>query len=341
MIIQRFRKRLILVAVQATLVCTATCAQTDGRLVADGNDTGTYRLITTSGYNYEVPDNSRDHATAPFRHIGQIYDDELQAYAFAFRIHAMIDDDRGIGSITDRQRVEIKTDNSSPASMVAKEGETLTMRWKMRLPEGFKTTTKFCHLHQLKGIDNATGTADVSNPLITLTAYTSGGTQRLQLRYFDRETREISSKKTINLSEILGQWVEITETVTFGTNRKQENNGRYRITVTRMSDGKELMRWTKNTDIDLWQTDCVALRPKWGIYRSLGDNRELESILRDEEVRFADFSIEKDVASGICHIHDTLIDNNRIYDIQGRRIDTSHLGKGVYIRRGKLVVISK
>lgn len=313
--------------------CGSACHAQE--LTADGNDADTYRLITRSGLNYEVPDTSRDHATCPFRHISQVYDSELNAYSFAFCIHALIDDDRGIGSINDRQRVEIKTDNGSPASALAKEGETLTLRWKMKLPEGFKTTTKFCHLHQLKGVDNATGTADVSNPLITLTACTIGGVEKLQLRHYDRSTGEISAKKTINLSELLGEWVEITENVTFGTNQIRTNNGRYKIVVTRMSDNKELMSWTKNSGIDLWQTDCTAMRPKWGIYRYIGENRCMETQLRDEEVRFADFKIEKGISNSISPVCDDATEHKRYVDLCGRQAATANIGERVYIYKGK------
>ena len=45
--------------------------------------------------------------------------------------------------------------------------------------------------------------------------------------------------------------------------------------------------------MDMWRTGARGLRPKWGIYRYIGKNRELESSLRDEELRFADFEITK------------------------------------------------
>ena len=45
--------------------------------------------------------------------------------------------------------------------------------------------------------------------------------------------------------------------------------------------------------MDMWRTDCIGLRPKWGIYRYLGEERSLQNQLRDEEIRFADFSIQK------------------------------------------------
>ena len=33
----------------------------------------------------------------------------------------------------------------------------------------------------------------------------------------------------------------------------------------------------------MWRTDCTGLRPKWGIYRYLGENRSWQDRLRDEE----------------------------------------------------------
>lgn len=88
----------------------------DGTLVADGKSSTTYQLITSSGYMYECPDYSRDHASKPFLHIQQVMDEALNKYVFQFFIHAKIDDDRGIVSTTDRQRNEIKTFNKSPES---------------------------------------------------------------------------------------------------------------------------------------------------------------------------------------------------------------------------------
>ncbi|MGL1889739.1 MAG: T9SS type A sorting domain-containing protein, partial [Reichenbachiella sp.] len=39
----------------------------------------------------------------------------------------------------------------------------------------------------------------------------------------------------------------------------------------------------------MWKTEAAFIRPKWGIYRSLDD----QASLRDEEVLFADISIEE------------------------------------------------
>ena len=62
--------------------------------------------------------------------------------------------------------------------------------------------------------------------------------------------------------------------------------------LTRIADGRELLR-LENVSRNLWRTGTAGLRPKWGIYRSIGDDGALKGQLRDEAVRFADFEIEK------------------------------------------------
>ena len=260
----------------------------DGTLRADGT-TDTYTLITRSGYNYETPDASGSHAANPVRHITQLFDDQLKQPVFEFHIHAAIDDDRGISTVTDRQRNEIKTDAKSPASMVGQSGETMLFRWKFRLPAGMKTTNKFCHIHQIKGIDNAAGTADVGNPVITFTAVTqSNGKQQFQVRYIGPTpdaTGNVYLGRT-DLDPFLGEWVEAEERIVFGT------TGSYTLTIKRISDGKTLLE-IPTQSLNMWRTGTTGMRPKWGIYRSIGTNGELKGELRDETLRFADFSIGK------------------------------------------------
>ena len=280
------RQTTLLTTLLALLLPLGATAQ-DGRLVADGNSAETYRLIRQSGYNHECPDSSRQHATAHVQHIEQVNDEQLGKPVFVFHIHAAIDDDRGKTNITDRQRNEIKTDGKSPKSMVAQEGETLVMKWKFKLPKGFKTTSKFSHIHQLKGLDNKQHTADVGQPLITFTCYTqSNGKQVLRLRYHNRNTGDTETLDKTSLDPFLDEWVEVEETATFG------DKGSYAVTIKRVRDGKVLFEYS-NDALDMWRTGTTGLRPKWGLYRFIGKNREWQSQLRDEDIRFADFSIEK------------------------------------------------
>lgn len=259
-----------------------------GALTADGNSAATYALIRAAGYNYETPDRSGDHAAAPFQHITQSWSDALRKYVFDFHIHASIDDDRGKPGIRDRQRNEIKTDGHSPASMVGQQGETLVIRWKFRLPEGMRTTNKFCHVHQIKGIDNAAGTADVGNPVITFTARSKSGKQEFQVIYVGPTPDKTGNVPLarVDLADFLGEWVEVEERVACG------QSGSYSVHVRRIRDGRELVR-VETASHNMWREGTTGMRPKWGIYRSIGDEGALVGELRDEILQFADFSIEK------------------------------------------------
>lgn len=263
---------------------------TEGILRADGDTERTYALITGCGYNYETPDTSNDHAAAPFRHIRQSWDAELQRYVFEFHIHIAIDDDRGKADITDRQRNEIKTDGHSPASMVGQQGDRMVHRWKFRLPEGMRTTQQFCHIHQIKGIDNAAGTADVSMPLITFTARTlSNGKRQLQVIYVPPTDRGGGNEylARADLDEFLGEWVEVEERIECGY------EGSYEATVRRLRDGRELLR-VAPVQAAMWRNGTTGMRPKWGIYRSFGKEGVLKPDLRDEVLLFADFEVKKE-----------------------------------------------
>lgn len=313
---------------------------TMGQLIADGNSAKTYELIKARGYDLEPPDESGSHAQNPFQHIQQQWDNTLGKYVFSFYIHALIDDDRGLASVTDRQRNEIKTGPHSPASLIAQEGETLLMKWKFKLPTGFVTTNKFAHIHQLKGMDNAAGDAEVSLPVITLTCYTtSSGRQVLRLLNNDRTDTETSGAKTlkeVSQSDFLGEWVEVEERVKFGP------HGTYAISIKRLRDNKELLTYT-NGDIDMWSTRTSGMRPKWGIYRSVGENGAYRSTLRDEIFLFADFSIVKgDSPANIQTLSQTTsaATVHHFYDLQGRQLTAgSRPAKGVYLQHGKKIMI--
>lgn len=325
-------KRLLFIIAGATVLYSFSAKAQEAALIADGNSSSTYQLITGNGFNYEVPDVSRSHADHPFQHIQQEYDKELKENVFTFYSHALIDDDRGIASITDRERTEIKTDSKSPANMVGQEGETMRFTWKFRIPEGFKTTPKFTHLHQIKGIQNAQGTAKVSSPLFTITACTAkDGSQKLQLRYFDRSTRKFHILKEVDLNSFLGTWVSVTETMTLGTNTGK--SGSYSLDIRRTSDGKRLMEVSEDKGLDLWLTDCIGVRPKWGIYRSVGEDRSLETLLRDEVVRFADFRIYKSNTSAYISSPAVGDSSHWICDVQG--IPSASSQCGIYIKNGR------
>ena len=124
--------------------------------------------------------------------------------------------------------------------------------------------------------------------VITLTAYSNSGSkggQQLRVRY-DKRGGSTTTLASTDLAGFLGNWVEVEEKACFG------ENGSYEVVITRIKDGKVLLEFSSEK-MDMWRTDCTGLRPKWGIYRYLGEDRTWQDQLRDEEIRFADFSIKK------------------------------------------------
>lgn len=240
-------------------------------VVLSANGLGsTYDLINSvlaPGYDaIETPDCAH---TDFGRHIAEVWDDDLETYVFEFYSHVKEDNDRCM--VFDRQRVEIKTYNQSPAKLIGTRGEVITYKWKFKIPAGFKASFNFTHIHQIKPVNGRDG-----NPLFTLTVR-KGSPNKMELIHN-------SSNKlvVVNLSLFEGQWVEATEVIKVGS------NGAYTMQIRRLSDNFKLIDYS-NTSILTIRTDNEFIRPKWGIYRSLINAHEL----RDEVIRFNDFSIEE------------------------------------------------
>ncbi len=156
-----------------------------------------------------------------FQHIRQSAT-RRSASIFDFYIHVENDDDRGKPNITDRQRNEIKTDAKSPESMVARQGEELVLRWKFRLPEGMQTTKNFCHVHQIKGIDNSEAWPTWPIPSLPLRPVRSNGKQELQVIYVGPTSAATGNVylARVPLSDFLGEWVEVEGACRMRSERK-------------------------------------------------------------------------------------------------------------------------
>ena len=203
------------------------------------------------------------------RHIAEVWDEDLKENVFEFYSHVTPDNDRC--EKWDRQRVEIKTYEPSPENLKGTLGETVTYKWKFKLPKGFQPSSSFTHLHQIKAVE---GSQDL--PIFTITARKSKVNQLIVIH--NNETTVASA----NLSEFEGTWVEITEKIKIGA------NGTYSISIKKVKNGQELLAF-KSDDILTIRPDNDFIRPKWGIYRSLKKAEDL----RDEVVRFNDFSIKE------------------------------------------------
>ena len=251
-------------------------------LVPDGVS-DTYAYMNARGYYQECPDSSGLHAKSHVKHITQVWDDSLARYVYRFDIHIDIDDDRGKPEITDRQRNEIKTYSASPENMVAAEGQTHTYTWKFQIPKGFKATSKFCHLHQLKGY----GGDDIGNPLITFVARLRSGKQYLELTHYGPNGASAVKLESALLDQFEGEWVMVEEKATY------LHKGKYEVKIVRMRDDKTLLYY-KTNNIDIWRDGATAIRPKWGIYRSFGAGGSIKDQMRDESLLFTDFTIKEE-----------------------------------------------
>lgn len=240
-------------------------------LNADGPG-NTYALITSVLAPGQNPIETPDCGHAEFGdHIDELFDSELNTNVFRFYIHTSPDNDRCINF--DRQRNEIKTYDQSPDNLLGIQGETVVYKWKFKLNSGFQSSPNFTHLHQLKSV----GGSLESMPMYTLTTR-KGNPDKLELRYAETAT-QITLSQT-DLTPLIGIWLDVTETITYGT------SGSYDMEIKSVNDGTVLFNYS-NSSIVNWRPNASFVRPKWGIYRSLINVQDLQ----DEEVLFANFSI--------------------------------------------------
>jgi hypothetical protein len=244
-------------------------------LTADGQ-TDAYTLVRNAlGANPETPDCSHPEFG---EHITQASDSTLGKPVFVFNMHVTPDNDRCTNF--DRQRLEIKTDSGSPAYVKGFLNDSVSYRWKFKLPAGFQPSPNFTHIHQIKA-----GDGDAGAPIITLTPR-AGSPNLMQIILTD-STGAGSTLLQTDLAPFIGVWVEAFEQLTYS------HTGKYSIVIKALDGGATLLSYSNN-NIDLWRTDTTFSRPKWGIYRSLNS----ASFLRDEQVRFDRFCIAK--GSDVC-----------------------------------------
>jgi hypothetical protein len=263
--IQKYKLAMIIMS-----VALFTCISSSQKLLEAEGRGNTYELILSKGLKLEVPD-----CAHPVKHVSEAWDTDLKKYVFVFDAHRDIDNDRCKNF--DRQRTEITVaDTLAPDSLAGRIGTAFTYTWKFKLDPAFQPSSSFCHIHQIKAV----GGPDEGMPLMTLTPR-AGKPEKLQLIYTpSKGTSGGGILAEVDLLSFLGEWVEATESVSYS------HHGTYSIVLKRIKDGAALLTYGKS-DLDLWRDGAYFLRPKFGIYRSL---KNVEA-LRDESVRFADFSI--------------------------------------------------
>ncbi len=152
----------------------------------------------------------------------------------------------------DRQRNEVKGMHAGNQDLVLGLGETWRLDWSLYIPDSLKATTSFTHIMQLKM------PGDGSSPILTMDLRRVGGVPKIQVVLFDGNIVVGST----DLTPLQNRWLSTSLAFTIG----DRPNGS--VTWTLSSGGSTLINATK-TGVDTWLGDRV--RPKWGIYRSLGD----------------------------------------------------------------------
>ncbi|MEV0588133.1 discoidin domain-containing protein [Nonomuraea sp. NPDC050310] len=167
--------------------------------------------------------------------------------AYRFDMH-MVDRD----SITDRQRQEV-TGNRTPAGHLQwKLGETWRVTYSMYIPSTLKATTTFTHIMQTKQPGSG------GSPITVTSLRRVNGVQTIEHKVFEQN---ILVGRT-NLEPLHDKWIDIEYEMKIGNG----TDGSVRWVV--KSGGTTIVDATK-TGVDTFLADRV--RPKWGIYRSLGD----------------------------------------------------------------------
>ena len=262
-----------------TLLFSVTAARLSAQIKLSADGPGnTYELIEGLGFGIENPECV--HGSFG-RHVTEVFDNTLNKYVFVFHSHPVEDNDRCQNF--DRVRMEIKGDNGSPDELKHTIGQTAYYRWKFKLDAGFIPSSRFTHIFQIKAIDG-----DAGAPLITITPR-AGTPQKLQIIHSSgSDAGGLGTVKEVDLAPFKGEWVEA-----YVKYKSAEGSaGSFEITLRRMSDGATLLSYSNNS-LDMWRTGGNVNRPKWGVYRGKDD------VLRDEQVRFADFCVSE-TSADLC-----------------------------------------
>jgi hypothetical protein len=153
-------------------------------------------------------------------------------------------------SSPDRQRNEVKGMHAGNTDLALGPGETWRLQWSLFIPDSLRATTTFTHIMQLKMPGNGT------SPIVTMSLRRVGDVPEIEL--------QVNQSGTIvgraDLAPLQNTWVDTAVEFQIGDAGS--------IHWTLASGGKTVLDATKS-DVDLFLQDRV--RPKWGIYRSLGD----------------------------------------------------------------------
>jgi chitin-binding protein len=154
---------------------------------------------------------------------------------------------------TDRQRQEVTGLRTSSGSYLKwTEGQTWRITYSMYIPSSLKATTSFTHIMQMKQPGSGT------SPIVVQSLRRVNGAQTIELKLFEED---ILVGRT-SLDPLHDRWTDVDFQIKVG------NGSAGSVRWILKSGGSTVIDASK-TGVDTFLADRV--RPKWGIYRSLGD----------------------------------------------------------------------
>jgi hypothetical protein len=155
---------------------------------------------------------------------------------------------------TDRQRQEVTGLRNGSGSNYLKwtEGQTWRVTYSMYIPGSLKATTTFTHIMQMKQPGNGT------SPIVVQSLRRVNGVQTIELKL---AIDDILVGRT-DLEPLHNKWIDVDFQIKVG-------NGSAGSVRWILKNGSTTVIDKSKTGVDTFLADRV--RPKWGIYRSLGD----------------------------------------------------------------------
>ncbi|MGW1490206.1 heparin lyase I family protein [Streptomyces sp. NBC_00879] len=167
---------------------------------------------------------------------------------FRFTMHTVDRD-----TMKDRQRHEVTGCRNGSSLLQWKSGQTWRVTYSMYIPSTLKATTSFTHIMQMK--QPGTG----SSPIVVQSLRRVNGVQTIELRVIEGD---VLVGRT-NLEPLHNKWTDVDFQIKIGNG----TSGSVRWIL--KSGGTTVIDKSKS-GVDTFLADRV--RPKWGIYRSLGDS---------------------------------------------------------------------
>ena len=161
----------------------------------------------------------------------------------------------------DRLRCETKGMNAGGTNLQLLTGQTWRIDWSLFVPSTLKASTRFNHIWQMKFVDTAGGSSD--GPVLTLDLTRQGGVEKIRIDVFGQ-----SSFPAVNL--VRDKWLSTSVTIKIAPG----TGGSVHWTL---KDGATVLTDADKTGISTWPATASRLRPKWGIYRSLGDLPDIQT----------------------------------------------------------------